>query len=103
MFIQLFEKADQEARMRRIQKDSLTVTRAPLIEPPAPSAPAVVARGVYEEEIHPAGEHWYKVVTSLGHVAIIHLPDELWDPSMADNLRRRLDAKDPVQTKLKAI
>jgi hypothetical protein len=59
-------------------------------------------RGVYEEEIAPPGEHWYKVVLSSGKVGLIHFPDELWDTDLGDNLIRRLDAKDPV-AKLRAI
>lgn len=56
------------------------------------SEPSV--RGVYREKISPPGEQWYKVVTSTGHVGIIHLPDELCDPALEENLWKRLDAKD---------
>lgn len=105
MFIELGDREERERRLRRIRKGSMTVqTGNPPVDPPSQPVPSVgIKRGVYEEEIHPPGEHWYKVVTSLGHIAIVHLPDELWDQNTADNLRRRLDAKDPVQPNLKAI
>lgn len=60
-------------------------------------------RGVYEEEVAPPGEHWYKIVLSSGKVGLVHFPDELVDAGLIDSLRHRLDAKDPVQAKLKAI
>lgn len=67
----------------------------PMIESPK-------GRGVYVEEICPADECWYKVVTSKGRVGVVHLPAELCDDSTLENLWRRLDAKDPVR-QLKAI
>lgn len=60
-------------------------------------------RGVYEEEIAPPGEHWYKVVLSSGKVGLVHFPDELVDAQLVGTLRMRLDAKDPVKAKLRAI
>lgn len=59
-------------------------------------------RGVYEEEIAPPGERWFKVVTSSGKVGTVHLPAELVDPAFAENLKRRLDALDPAR-KLKIV
>jgi hypothetical protein len=59
-------------------------------------------RGVYREKISPPGETWFKVVTSKGKVATIHMPNELCDPFLEDNLWRRLDAKDP-ERHLKAL
>lgn len=59
-------------------------------------------RGVYVEEICPAGERWYKLVTSSGKVGMVHFPLELCDDALMENLWRRLDAKDPVR-RLKAI
>ena len=59
-------------------------------------------RGVYVEEIAPPDEAWYKIVTSKGRVGVVHIPAELDDESVYDNLVRRLDAKDPVR-QLKAI
>lgn len=66
-----------------------------------PTLPA--ARGVYEEEVAPPGEHWYKIVLSSGKVGLVHFPDELVDAGLIDSLRHRLDARDPVQPKLRAI
>lgn len=60
-------------------------------------------RGVYEEEITPPGERWFKIVLSSGKVGLVHFPDELVDAQFIDSLRIRLDAKDPVKPKLKAI
>jgi hypothetical protein len=59
-------------------------------------------RGVYVEEIHAPEETWYKVVTSKGKVGTVHLPDELVDAGLYENLCRRLDTKDPVSV-LKAV
>lgn len=53
------------------------------------------ARGVYVEETCPAGERWYKLVTSTGRVGLVHLPEELCDSTLEENLWKRLDAKDP--------
>lgn len=53
------------------------------------------ARGVYQDEIAPAGERWYKVVTSNGKVGVVRLPVELVDDSLVSNLLRRLDKMDP--------
>lgn len=52
-------------------------------------------RGVYVEATCPAGERWYKLVTSTGRVGLVHLPEELCDETLEENLWRRLDAKDP--------
>ncbi len=52
-------------------------------------------RGVFEEEIAPPGERWFKVVTSTGKVGTVHLPAELVDPPLLENLWRRLDRLDP--------
>ena len=60
-------------------------------------------RGVYEEEIAPPGEHWYKVVLSSGKVGSVHFPDELVDAQLVGRLRTHLDVQDPVRAKLKAI
>lgn len=60
------------------------------------------SRGVYVEEICPDGECWYKLVLSSGKVGVVHLPAELCDETLEENLWRRLDAKDPVR-RLKAI
>jgi hypothetical protein len=59
-------------------------------------------RGVYEEEIAAPGERWFKVVTSSGKVGTVHLPAELVDEAMMENLWRRLDRHDPA-VKLKIV
>lgn len=60
------------------------------------------SRGVYRERIAPNGEQWYKIVTSTGKVGIVHLPAELCDASLEENLWKRLDAMDK-ERHLKAI
>lgn len=77
MFHELREREHRERLMRWAKEQS------------GPSA-----RGVYKEKISAPGEQWYKVVTSTGKVGIIHLPLELCDPSLEENLWKRLDAKD---------
>lgn len=67
-----------------------------------PPAPATPERGVYIEDIPAPGETWYKIVLSNGKVGIVHLPNELVDSGLYENLCRRLDARDSVKT-LKAI
>jgi len=59
-------------------------------------------RGVYEEEIAPPGEHWYKVVLSSGKVGLVHFPDELCDEATEERLWAQLDEKDP-ERHLRAI
>jgi len=56
----------------------------------------VSTRGVYEEEIAPTCEQWYKIVTSTGNVASVHLPDELCDEETVGRLRAWLDQMDPT-------
>lgn len=49
--------------------------------------------GVYEEEIHPPGEHWVVILLPSGKVGTVKFPDELWDDDVIPNLWRRFDAK----------
>ena len=49
--------------------------------------------GVYEEEIHPPGEHWYKIVMPSGKIGTLHLPDELWDEDVVESLWKRFEKK----------
>ncbi len=49
--------------------------------------------GVYEEEIHPPGEHWYKIVMPSGNVGIVHFPDELCDEEVVRTLWKRFFKK----------
>lgn len=64
--------------------------------------PMTPARGVFEEEVTPPGERWFKVVTSSGKVGTVHLPAELVDPSLIPNLLKRLNELDP-QRKLHIV
>lgn len=57
--------------------------------------------GVYEEEIHPPGEHWVAILMPSGKVGTVKFPDELWDDSVIPNLWKRFDAK--TKRHLKAI
>lgn len=66
-------------------------------------------RGVYEEDLAPAGESWYKVVTSKGRIGIVHLPNELvlhgdqTPVSTLEQLWRMLDHGDPPPPTLRRI
>lgn len=111
MFIQKFEELDKEWHLRRARAVLAAVSIVPSPEAPeggihltqpADHGQQTAHRGCYEEEIAPVGERWYKVVTSAGKVGIIHLPAELCDDALIENIVRRLDAKDPVR-QLRAI
>lgn len=92
MFISMWEREEALKKLRRNEDLRLREARLlnrPTIEiPPLPPEP-----GVYEEEIHPPGEHWYKIVMPSGRVGIVHFPDELWDEQLFPNLQRRFEAK----------
>lgn len=57
--------------------------------------------GVYEEEIHPPGEHWVVILMPDGKVGTVKFPDALWDDDVIPNLWRRFDAK--TKRRLRAI
>lgn len=59
-------------------------------------ANGVLTRGVFREQISPPNEVWFKIVTSIGAVGIVHLPVALCDALLEENLWKRLDAKDPL-------
>jgi hypothetical protein len=80
---------------RRVRTERLPAPPRP-IEPPSPD------RGVYLEDIPAPGETWYKIVLANGKVGTVHLPNELVDAGLYQNLCRRLDMLDPAQN-LKAI
>jgi hypothetical protein len=61
--------------------------------PPAP--------GVYEEDIHPPGEHWYTILMPSGNIGTVRLPDELWDEAVVSNLWKRYEAK--ARNRLKIV
>lgn len=55
--------------------------------------PGAYEPGVYEEDIHPPGEHWVAILMPSGKVGTVKFPDELWDDDVIPNLWRRFDAK----------
>lgn len=57
--------------------------------------------GVYEEEIHPPGEHWVKILMPSGNVGVIKYPDELWDDTVMPDLWRRY--KEKTQLRLRIV
>ncbi len=63
----------------------------------------ITQRGIYQDEIAPDGERWYRIVASSGKVGIVHLPAELVDPALIENLWRRLDKLDPAERMLKIV
>lgn len=61
-----------------------------------------LTRGVYEDDVAPAGQRWFRVVTSSGKVGLVVLPSELVRPDFAAYLWKQLDAVDP-ERKLQII
>lgn len=64
--------------------------------PPPPPEP-----GVYEDDIHPPGEHWVTILLPSGDVGSVHFPDELWDENVIPHLWKRYHAK--TRAKLKIV
>lgn len=92
MFIENWERQEALKRLRRNEAAKLERQRG--LNAPLPVIPSLPPEpGVYEEEIHPPGEHWYKIVMPSGSVSIVHFADELWDESVFRNLERRFEAK----------
>jgi hypothetical protein len=79
-----------------MKKPRLSISRGARKDTSTVRSPDESTRGVYEEEIAPTCEQWYKIVTSTGNVGSVHLPDELCDEGTADNLWILLDRKDPM-------
>lgn len=79
MFIQMQDREDRERRLALAKREQ-----------------ARPERGVYRDDLAPAGWRWFKIVTASGKVGIVHLPDELVDAAFTENLWRRLEARDPV-------
>lgn len=100
MFIEGWER---EERLRRIRRNEpARLERERRLNAPLPVIPALPPEpGVYEEEVHPPGEHWYKIVMPNGKVGTVHFPDELWDDALLLNLVRRFEAK--TRRRLKVI
>lgn len=91
MFIDLCERMEQLRLLRHSEAEKLAYERfldRKVTLPPLPPEP-----GVYEDEIHPPGEHWYKILMPSGKVGTVRVPDELWDESLLPNLVRRFEAK----------
>lgn len=92
MFIQNWEKDEARKKLERAGIARLAESRR--LNALLPMIPALPPEpGVYEEEIHPPGEHWYKIVMPSGAVGVVHFPDELWDEALFPNLQRRFEAK----------
>lgn len=92
MFLDMYEREQRLRRLRRTEVDRLDEQRR--LNAPLPTIPDLPpSPGVYEEEIHPPGEHWYKIVMPSGSVSIVHFVDELWDETVFPNLQRRFEAK----------
>lgn len=99
MFIEMFDREEALKQLRRDEVAKLERERN-LVRPM--TMPALAPQpGVYEEEIHPPGEHWVKILTPSGRVGIVHFPDELWDDSVMPNLWKRYRAK--TDRKLKIV
>lgn len=94
--MEMWEREDQERHLRieRALDKPFVSTR---IKPPSPK----YEPGVYEEEIHPPGEHWVAILMPDGKVGTVKFPDELWDDDVIPNLWRRFDAK--TKKRLRAI
>lgn len=90
------EIREREDRLIQLRIDGITGADARRLEeerwlnrdvklPPDP--------GVYQEDIAPPGEQWFKIVMPSGRVGIVHFPDELCDMALLPNLWRRFHAK----------
>ena len=117
MFIQKFEEDDRKRRLEHARRLMREIEAAGAIRPPiklassaqviapaSPSSPALPPpntdeRGVYEEDMVPPGERWFKVRMSNGKLGRVQFPEELCDEALIENLWRRLDVKDPVAEK----
>lgn len=58
------------------------------------------SRGIYEDDVVPAGEKWFKLVTSTGRVGTVHLPAEMAEEGTGVvtylwNLLDRMDPESP--------
>lgn len=70
---------------------------------PTPHEQQHFGRGVYEDDITPAGERWFKLVTSSGKVGSIHLPTELIATDYVEGLWKYLDRMDPEARHLQVV
>jgi hypothetical protein len=91
VFIQNWER--DEARKKRQRGEAARLTLERLRERIVTLPPPNYEPGVYEEEIHPPGEHWVAILMPSGKVGTVKFPDELWDENVIPNLWKRFDAK----------
>lgn len=98
-FIEMFEEQERLKLLRHNEAEKLAYERMLDRKVTLPSLPP--EPGVYEDEICPPGEHWYKILMPSGKVGTVRLPDELWDESLLPNLVRRYEAK--TRRRLKVI
>lgn len=98
----MFDREEALKKLRRDEAAKLEKERR-LVRPiKIPEPPRVKYEpGVYEEDIHPPGEHWVVILMPDGKVGTVKFPDELWDDDVIPNLWRRFDAK--VKRRLKVI
>lgn len=107
MFIQLFEKEDQQRRLWIARHALAEVGAYPTrIAPPKRQTPLPVPqretqRGVYEVEFPPAGYRAFNIVDSHGDAGYIQFPAHWVTRDFVKNLWRRLDTLDPPTPALK--
>lgn len=91
------------APLRKLRRDEgAKLERGRRLSAPLPVIPALPPEpGVYEDEIHPPGERWFKIVMPSGNVGIVHFPEELCDEALVGNLWKRYWSKS--RRKLKII
>jgi hypothetical protein len=101
------ELREREEREYRLKLEVHTGEYARRLAEQHRTEPAVVLPppkydpGVYEEDIHPPGEHWVVILMPSGRVGTVKFPDELWDDAVIPNLWKRFDAK--TKRRLRAI
>lgn len=64
------------------------------------SARATYEPGVYEDDIHPPGEHWVTILLPSGEIGTVHFPDALWDENVIPHLWKRFHAKTKRRLKI---
>lgn len=103
MFIQLFEREDEERRMNRVRKDSLKVESTPSpprtpkdVQVPLPAPPPVSPRGVEEVALRAKDWRAFEVTDSAGEcIMYVEWPKPKATQARIDWLWRQLDKEDP--------
>lgn len=98
-FIEMFEEQERLKLLRHNEAEKLAYERMldrKVTLPPPPPDP-----GVYEDDIHPPGEHWVTILLPSGKVGSVHFPEELWDENVIPHLWKRYHAK--TRAKLKIV